>query len=310
VLGPTGPNRLFAVSGTIDPTGNKGGPDYNNNGLQAHKTPNFTAYANYAWETYAERLDRAGISWRNYCFNADPSVQNLLTGFVQFQNAPSTSSLFAHGILPATIEEFLEDIRTSNVPQVSWITAPESMWEHPATGTPAAGQNFVGRVLNALWSNPKVWAKSLFILHYDENDGLFDHVVPPTPEPGTPDEFLFGQPIGLGFRVPCILISPFTRGGYVCSETFDHTSTLMLLERRFGVEVANVSAWRRRTCGDMTVALGLGATPYYDVPKLPDTELALSDLAFNLPKLPSPIVPSTQAMPAQEAGQRKRRGKA
>ena len=51
-------------------------------------------------------------------------------------------------------------------------------------------------MLQALWSNPKLWAKTAFILNYDENDGLFDHVVPPTPPPGTPDEYVGGLPIG------------------------------------------------------------------------------------------------------------------
>ena len=83
-----------------------------------------------------------------------------------------------------------------------------------------------------------MWAKTVFILSYDENDGLFDHVVPPTPPAGTPDEFVFktsntgehggGLPIGLGFRVPCIIVSPWTVGGYVCSEVSDHTSQLQL----------------------------------------------------------------------------------
>ena len=86
-----------------------------------------------------------------------------------------------------------------------------------------------------------MWAQSAFILNYDENDGQFDHVAPPVPEPGTPGEFVGGLPIGLGFRVPCLIVSPFSRGGFVCSDTFDHTSTLQLLEARFGVEVPNLT---------------------------------------------------------------------
>jgi phospholipase C len=52
-------------------------------------------------------------------------------------------------------------------------------------------------------------------------------------------------PVGLGFRVPCILMSPFTAGGYTATDVFDHTSTLPLLEKLFGVSAPNVSAWRR-----------------------------------------------------------------
>ncbi|GAB2980223.1 hypothetical protein GCM10017788_14670 [Amycolatopsis acidiphila] len=103
-----------------------------------------------------------------------------------------------------------------------------------------------------------------FILSYDENDGLFDHVVPPIPPAGTPDEFVNGTSpggtkgnglwVGGGFRVPAIVISPWTAGGWVCSENFDHTSQLRFLERVTGVKVGNISDWRRRTFGDLTSA--------------------------------------------------------
>src|SRR5512142_2334974 len=102
-------------------------------------------------------------------------------------------------------------------------------------------------MVTALMTNPAVWAKSMMFLTYDENGGFFDHVPPPTPPPGTPGEFVGGAPIGLGFRVPTIVISPWSAAAGVCSDVFDHTSTLRLLETRFGVEVPNLSAWRRAT---------------------------------------------------------------
>ena len=92
--------------------------------------------------------------------------------------------------------------------------------------------------IDAIAANPEVWAKTVFILSYDENDGMFDHVLPPTPPKGTPGEFVAGVsptgvqggglPIGLGFRVPCIIVSPWTVGGWVSSELFDHTSQLQV----------------------------------------------------------------------------------
>jgi phospholipase C len=100
-----------------------------------------------------------------------------------------------------------------------------------------------------------LWHKTLFILCYDENDGLFDHVPPPTPPAGTAGEFVGGEPIGLGFRVPAVVISPWSAGGHVCSDVLDHTSLIRVLEKRFGVTEPNISAWRRRTCGDFTTAL-------------------------------------------------------
>ena len=166
------------------------------------------------------------------------------------------------------------------------------------------------QILEALWSNPRVWAKSVVIIDYDENDGQFDHVPPPVAPPGTPGEYVNGQPVGLGFRVPCLVVSPFSRGGYVVGDTFDHTSTLRLIETRFGVEVPYLSRWRRETCGDLTSTLALDEPPRLDMPPMPDTAARLDDVERTVLDLPPPRVPETQAMPAQEAGTRKRRGTA
>ena len=169
------------------------------------------------------------------------------------------------------------------LPQVSWIHGPAVQCEHPATA-PQWGENLVQTVLDTLTSNPEVWAHTLFILNYDENGGFFDHVPPPVPPAGTPGEYLtlsplpsnaggIAGPVGLGFRVPCILMSPFTQGGFRATEVFDHTSTLRLMETLFGVEVPNLSAWRRSVTGDMTSALALGQPPATTVPSLPAAPL-------------------------------------
>jgi len=104
-------------------------------------------------------------------------------------------------------------------------------------------------------SNEDLWRKTLFIVTYDENDGLFDHVPPPVAPRGTPGEYVGGEPIGLGFRVPAVVVSPWSAGGRVCSDVLDHTSLIRLIEQRFGVREPNISDFRRRTCGDCTSAL-------------------------------------------------------
>ncbi len=124
---------------------------------------------------------------------------------------------------------------------------------------PAAGAAFVASKIDAIAANPEVWAKTAFILNYDENDGIFDHVAPPVPPPGTPEEFVKGLPIGAGFRVPCIIVSPWTAGGWVCSQPFDHTSVLQFLEKFTGVREPNISDWRRKTFGDLTSAFRFDA---------------------------------------------------
>ena len=294
MFGPTHPNRYYLMTGTIDPDGRAGGPALNNEGRR------------YYWETYPEHLQRAGISWRVY-HDFDDYGCNICKHFPAFADAAPTSGLYDNLMRDRSFGALLHDLRRGNIPQVTWIVPPSTVTEHPSY-LPAAGENHTRRVLEALWSNPSLWASTALILNYDENDGLFDHVVPPLPEPDTPDEFVDGLPIGLGFRVPCLVISPFSRGGYVCGETFDHTSTLRLIEKRFGVEIPNLSAWRRRICGDLTRAFGFGEPARLDVPDLPKTAEALRRAEAAAVELPQPDVPLAQAMPRQEPGTRPRRG--
>jgi hypothetical protein len=178
--------------------------------------------------------------------------------------APGTK-LFELGTQPTFPGDFVSDIELGHLPHVSWVLSGGSQTEHPGHGPPAAGEVASRRVVEALISNPQVWKRSALLITYDENGGFFDHVPPPTAPKGTKGEDLTAAtlppesagirgPIGLGFRVPMLVVSPFSRGGLVCSDTFDHTSTLRLLETRFGVEVPNLSAWRRRVTGDLTSA--------------------------------------------------------
>jgi len=294
VFGPTHPNRYYLMTGTNDPNGLAGGPALNNAGNA------------YSWETYPERLEAAKISWRVYHDDDDYDC-NVLKHFVQYQKAREGSPLYHGALASRPLYELLSDLRTGNVPQVTWIVPPGSVSEHPDY-LPAAGEDHTAQVLAALWSNPGLWAKTAVILNYDENDGLFDHVAPPTPPPGEPNEYVRGLPVGLGFRVPCTVISPFSRGGFVCGDVFDHTSTLRLLEARFGVEAANVSAWRRQICGDLTSAFGFGEPARYDIPRLPETANALALAEARVMSLPPPAVPDAQSMPRQEPGVRPRRG--
>jgi phospholipase C len=294
VFGPTHPNRYFLMTATNDPDGLAGGPAINNEGKA------------YSWETYPERLEKAGISWRVY-HDFDDYECNVLKFFTQYQHLPTTSPLYENALVDRPFYQLLADLRSGDIPQVSWIVPPSDVSEHPDY-LPAAGEDHTGQVLAALWSNPKLWAKTAVIINYDENDGLFDHVAPPTPPPRTPGEFVHGLPVGLGFRVPCLVISPFSRGGYACGDVFDHTSTLRLLETRFGVEVPNLSAWRRRTTGDLTTAFGFGAPARYDIPQMPETERALQLAQLRVVTLPPPTVPAEQRLPRQEPGSRPRRG--
>ena len=159
--------------------------------------------------------------------------------------------------------------------------------------------------IDAIAANPEVWNKTVFILNYDENDGLFDHVVPPVPPAGTADEFVNGLPIGAGFRVPGLIVSPWTQGGWIASETFDHTSVLRFLEKLTGVTIPNITPWRRSTFGDLTSAFGARAGGR--VPRLPDTKGELARAVHNITTLAPPQIPGAdQTPPVQQAGARPR----
>ena len=258
VFGPTHPNRLYMWTGMIDPKGTDGGP----------VTDDSPAYNNVtlSWTTYPERLQRAGISWQVYQ-EEDNFDDNALAWFKQFARAPVASPLWQRGMRKSAAGWFEQDARAGRLPQVSWLVAPAAQSEHPAY-FPAAGAEYIAAKLDAIASNEDLWHKTLFILTYDENDGLFDHVPPPTAPASTPDEYTGGDPIGLGFRVPAVVVSPWSAGGYVCSDVLDHTSLIRVIEQRFGVAEPNISAWRRRTCGDFSSALRFSA-PAAGYPRFP-----------------------------------------
>jgi phospholipase C len=282
VLGPTDPNRVMALSGTIDPAGAAGGPV-----LVTQTTGRAEQYGKLSWTTMPEQLLDAGVTWKVYNDPTGLALFNPLPYFAAY-NDPTTTrgrQLQEQALDPSYPADFVADVAAGTLPQVSWIHGPVTQCEHPATA-PQWGENLVQNVLDTLTSNPEIWAHTLFILHYDENGGFFDHVPPPVPPPGTPGEFLsmsplpstavgVAGPVGLGFRVPCILMSPFTTGGYTATEVFDHTSTLFLLEKLFGVTVPNVSDWRRGAVGDLTSALALGKPAQLAPPVLPDASLAV-----------------------------------
>jgi phospholipase C len=175
-------------------------------------------------------------------------------------------------------------------------------------------------VLDILTSNEELWGQTALFITYDENDGFFDHVVPPTPAQ-TPsqgqstvsvaNDFFAGNasypagPFGLGQRVPMIVVSPWTRGGWVCSEVFDHTSLIRFIEQRFGpghagLREANITPWRRAVCGDLTSAFNF-SNPNDAVPSLPATKgYVPADSVRHDSYVPIP--PAVQAMPKQESG--------
>ena len=291
VQGPTNPNRLYQWTGMIDPNGTGGGPVIDN------------SEDGYSWTTYPEMLQDAGVSWRVYQ-EADNYDDNPLAWFTQFKNAATSSPLYTNGMARVgnVATAISSDIANGVFPTVSWVVAPTAQCEHPSY-TPAYGANFVSGVLEAIAGNQAVWDSTVVFYNFDENDGFFDHVAPPTPPSGTANEYVDSVPIGPGPRVPMTVVSPWTMGGKVCSQTFDHTSPLQFAELVTGVQCTNISAYRREICGDMTSAFNFNASPVAFPTNLPNTATLVSD-ANAQESLPAPKVPSSGALPAQESGDR------
>jgi phospholipase C len=291
VQGPTNPNRLYQWTGMIDPNGTAGGPVIDN------------SEAGYSWTTYAESLQNAGVSWRVYQ-EQDNYDDNPLAWFKQFKNAATSSPLYSKGMARVgSINSAIEsDIAAGTFPTVSWVVAPTAQCEHPSY-RPPDGANFVSGVLSAIASNQAAWDSTVVFYNFDENDGFFDHVVPPTAPSGTADEWVDSAPIGMGPRVPMTVVSPWSAGGLVCSQVFDHTSPLQFAELITGVECTNISAWRRTVAGNLTAALNLSATEVAFPTNLPNTATLVTE-ANNEESLPAPTVPSTGSLPSQESGDR------
>jgi phospholipase C len=338
LLGPTDPNRYHMWTGWVGNDGTNGGPVIDN------------AELGYDWSTYPELLQKAGISWKIYQdagagldathfwgWGEDAYIgnygDNSLLYFHQYQNAPDSSPLAQKARTGTNISQsgtlfdiFRQDVLNDNLPQVSWIVAPEAYTEHP--NWPANyGAWYVSNMLDALTANPKVWSKTVFIFMFDENDGFFDHMVPPTPpasriegistvdtineiftgSPSYPVTSFPAGPYGLGVRVPMIVISPWSKGGYVNSEVFDHTSLIQFVEKRFGKQYpgiveSNITPWRRAVTGDLTSAFNF-ANPNDAVVPLPST-IAYEPPDDNRHPDYIPAVPADQTLPQQEPGTR------
>ncbi len=338
IMGPTNPNRCYMWTGCIGNvsylgsagTDGHGAGPITYNGWSVNNQP-------LAWETFPEVLTAAGVKWKIYQDLAgatfDPDfgdgtgnsfagnyTDNSVLYFKQYKEAAPGTPLFDNGctgthlvdILPSTtapasaweawadhlFDDFRHDVKSGKLPQVSWLVAPAGYTEH-SDYPMNYGAWYIAKVFEILVSNPEVFSKTVFIINYDEADGSFDHVVPPT-APMSPtygastvsieNEIVTGGhtndptgPVGLGQRVPLIAISPWSKGGYVNSQVFDHTSVIRFIEQRFGVHERNISPWRRAVCGDLTSLFDF-ASPNDKPVKLPSIKgflPSVSELAGN-----------------------------
>ncbi|MBU3077913.1 phosphocholine-specific phospholipase C [Sphingomonas quercus] len=340
-LTQTYPNRLHLFTGCNGGGGLGGDPEMNNYGED--ETPSADMAMDhplrpdaYRWTTYAERLQQAGISWKVYQ-EYDNFGDNLLSVFPAFRPCARDSELYRRGRSWVSehktgadrirsdgeqlVAAFREDVAAGRLPQVSWIVTAADLSEHPRA-VPAKGEHVCAGLIAALVDHPEVFARTVFIINYDEAGGFYDHALPPTP-PVDPSQGhstvpVDGEvkdygadaraanpgrhPIGMGIRVPAIVVSPWSRGGFVCSELFDHTSVIRFMEQRFGVKEPNIGAWRRSVAGDLTSAFDFtGASA--SAPALPDTGDFMARVIRSQAGVANAI-PARQSPTAQMSGQR------
>jgi phospholipase C len=340
VLGPTDPNRYHMWTGWVGNDGMNGGPVITNAeaGYDWSTFPELMNKAGISWKVYqdiGEGLTAAGFwGWTGDKPYIGNYGDNSLLYFHQYQNAaPGTplavgaktgTNILAYNMDPVRLLDiFRQDVQSGRLPQVSYIVAPEAYTEHP-NWAPNFGAWYISQFLDILVSNPDVFSKTVLFLNYDEEGGFFDHKVPPTPPQSaaggqstvtTVNEIFPGDashpsgPYGLGMRVPMIVISPWSKGGWVNSQVFDHTSLIRFIEKRFNSNLlveTNITPWRRSVAGDLTSAFDFQNPNSSEDLDLPGTQ-NFKPQNFNVYPDYNVVPPANQTMPKQEAGIRKAR---
>jgi phospholipase C len=330
IMAPTSPNRMYFWSGTS--AGWTSNPnDYEVDFGPDAGTPEVT--------TYPELLQAAGIDWQVYTNDTVGDVgtypgyflgdygDNPLWFYQQYNSTNSreggTSELAIRGAVTPwqnatargqiinethaayVLSTFINAVNSNTLPQVSWIVAPAGYCEHPSY-TPDFGAHYVNTVLHTLFSNPELWSTTALFITYDEHDGFFDHQLPPFPPASVTDEYIEGLPIGLGTRVPMLICSPWTRGGWVDSNVYSHTSMLQFLAAWTGVQPVNITPWRASVTGDLTAAFDF-QNPDFSIP----TNIPTLEQTWALAQLTggstTPPAEGDQHMPSQEPGFRPHR---
>lgn len=263
-------------------------------------------------------------------------IANTMPGATVAPGAPpDTASYF---------DRFRADCKNGKLPQVSWVVAPATYSEHPGPSSPVQGAWYIQQVLDALTANPDTWSKTVLFVNFDENDGYFDHYPSPAAPSPRPDGTLAGkttlsaaklafeyntypsppgatgQPLrgganldygaqdgrvfGPGVRVPMYVISPWSRGGWVNSEAFDHTSVIRFLDARFGVKERNISPFRRAVLGDLTSAFNFENPNDERLPRLAGrrTKVEADAIRAAQQALPQVTPPAGRGFPVQARG--------
>ena len=320
-------------TGQTDPGTGAYNYKYVNNAFKWDTLPDVLQKANISWHIY-QNMNNNWTGAMNGCL-----------AFQSFRTAQPGSPIYEHGLTggPATADgavnflaQLKQDVMNGTLPQVSWVLPTQALAEHPGSSEGVTGAaDFISDVLAALTSNPEVWSKTALFVTFDENDGFFDHLAMPAVPSYDINGELMGKstvpldgeyfdasvgsylnandtvsgkvrPWGLSSRVPMYVVSPWSKGGWVNSQVFDHTSMGMFLEKRFGITVDAISPWHRAVCGDLTTCFDFVSPNDPVVPKLPDMSNfpAINAAQRLLPTTPVTKAPTTPQPLFQETGTR------
>ena len=181
-------------------------------GMSSDLTFNFT--------TVMDQLDSRGVSWKYYNGDKDdykdPGYWNPLPAFASFKNNPSRLNNLAPN------SQFLVDLAKGNLAQVTWLIPTEDESDHPSADV-GVGQKYLVSTINAIMQS-KFWPSTAIFVTWDDFGGWYDHVAPPQL-----DAF------GLGFRVPCLIISPYAKAGFVDHTQSEFTSILKFIQTSYGL---------------------------------------------------------------------------
>jgi len=225
VLGPSFPNHLHTVAaqsggGFDNPEGSfLWGCDAPQGTLMPIVTADGSVenvFPCFDFRTAADLLNEKGLSWKMYA-PQDKTVS--VEAFGAIASVRLSDQWATHVV---STREFFKDASQGTLPNVSWFVPEILFSDHPPLSVSQSELDTV-RLVNAV-GNSALWNSSAILLTWDDFGGFYDHVAPPQIDA-----------IGLGPRVPTLVISPFARPGFVCDTQFEHASLVKFLELNFGL---------------------------------------------------------------------------
>ena len=246
--GPSFPAHQYMIAGQSadvvgTPTGGVWGCDAAPNSLVATLGPGGTelpgVYPCFDYPTIADLLDAKGVSWRYYAPGRDEDTYFILSAYQAIRHIRFSKDWTNAVVSPET--SIFSDLKSGHLAQVTWIVPSFNNSDHP--GSPPYGPDWVASIVNAIGQS-KFWNSTAIFISWDDWGGYYDHVAPPQVDG-----------MGLGFRVPVIVVSPYARHGYVSHVTHEASGFLRFTEEVFGLGTLgtrDVNADDFQDCFDFT----------------------------------------------------------